>query len=107
MQAQPNYEPLIGDSAGVYSVDLTIELPPMIPGSYTMDFWIGPHAMQTFDRIRQATTFEIVDSPNPARYFPYSAHRGSIVPTSTVTVSLISTEHPPSNLASHPKKAAQ
>ena len=107
MQAQPNYEPLIGGSAGVYGVDLTIELPPMIPGSYTMDFWIGPHAMQTFDRIRQATTFEIVDSPNPARYFPYSAHRGSIVPTSTVTVSLISTEHPPSNLASHPKKAAQ
>ena len=75
----------------MYRVDVTIELPPMIPGLYTLDFWIGAHT-GTLDLIRQAVTVEIVESPNPRRSFPYTPDHGSIVPHSTANVSMIPDE---------------
>jgi lipopolysaccharide transport system ATP-binding protein len=91
MQAEPRCEPFIGGEPGTYCVDLSIELPPLIPGLYTLDLWIGPHNTETYDRIRQAVTIEIVDSPNPTRSFPYYLEHGSIMPTSTLIVSPMST----------------
>jgi lipopolysaccharide transport system ATP-binding protein len=92
MQAEPSCEPFIARSPGLYRVDLTIELPPLIPGFYTLDFWIGPHNTETVDWIRQAVTIEIVESPNPRRSFPYTIDHGSIVPISTASVSVIPIE---------------
>src|SRR5262249_17977800 len=53
MQAEPSIEPFIGGAPGTYNVDLTIELPPLVPGIYGLDFWIGPHNRETSDWIRQ------------------------------------------------------
>jgi hypothetical protein len=86
MQAEPRCEPFIGGAPGVYFVDLTIELPPLVPGLYTLDFWIGSHNTETYDWIRQAVSIEISESPNPGRSYPYHLDHGSIIPTSTATV---------------------
>jgi homopolymeric O-antigen transport system ATP-binding protein len=86
MQAEPRYEPFIGAKPGLYWVDLSIELPPLVPGVYGLDFWIGPHNSETFDWIRQAIAIEIVDNPSPGRTFPYTLDHGVIVPKSTATI---------------------
>ena len=49
MQAEPRCEPFIGGAAGTYSVDLSIELPALVPGIYYLDFWIGSHNEQTIE----------------------------------------------------------
>ena len=93
MQAEPKCEPFIGGSPGTYNVDLRIKLPPLVPGVYTLDFWIGSHYSETIDWIRRAVAVEIVESPNPTRSFPYTLEHGSIVPISTVEVSKSVIEH--------------
>ena len=100
MQAQPKCEPFIGGSPGLYSVNIRIELPPLIPDPYTLDFWIGPHYFETFDLIRQAVTIEITESPNQDRSVPYTLQFGSIVPKSTATVFTISREQQAATLES-------
>ncbi len=89
MQAEPKSEPFIGGQPGTYCLDLKIELPPLVPGLYTLDFWLGRHNTEPFDFIRQAITVEVTESPSPARTFPYSLAHGSIVPISTASVSKI------------------
>jgi lipopolysaccharide transport system ATP-binding protein len=86
MQAEPKSEPFIGGTPGLYSLELTIDLPPLIPGAYNLDFWIGSHNTQTFDYIRPAVMFEIFENPNPRRTFPYTPDHGHIVPISGVRV---------------------
>ena len=84
MQVQPKYEPFIGGSPGIYRIDLSVELPPVLAGLYTLDFWIGLHQRETFDWIPQAIAIEIVEGPDPTRSLPYLLDHGSIVPISRV-----------------------
>jgi len=86
MQAEPSVEPFIGGDRGTYNVDLTIDLPPLVPGTYGLDFWIGPHNTETDDYIREAIKFEIVESPTVGRIFPYHKDHGFIVPRSRAHV---------------------
>jgi len=86
MQAEPKSEPFIGGAPDLYSLELNIELPPLIPGVYNLDFWIGSHNTQTFDYIRSAVMFEVSDNPSPGRTFPYTPEHGSIVPMSNARV---------------------
>jgi lipopolysaccharide transport system ATP-binding protein len=86
MQAQPHVEPFIGDAPSTCSADLTIELPPLVPGIYGLDFWIGPHNTETYDVIRGAIKFEITQSPTPGRTFPHTRDHGYIVPVSRMHV---------------------
>ena len=69
MQALPKAQPFIEGSVGEYSVDVEIELPPLIPGVYAMDFWIGSHHDRTMDLVRQACVFEVTESPLRAEHF--------------------------------------
>jgi lipopolysaccharide transport system ATP-binding protein len=85
MQAEPLAEPFIGGSPGTYKVDIKIWLPPLVPGLYTLDFWIGRHNTEGIDFVRSAVCIEITESPNPVRTFPYSPAHGSIAPISTAT----------------------
>jgi lipopolysaccharide transport system ATP-binding protein len=84
MQAQPKFEPFIGGAPGLSSIELDVDLPPLIPGSYNIDFWIGPHYTEAFDYIRRAVMFEIFDSPSPGRTYPHTIEHGHIVPVSRV-----------------------
>ena len=64
MQAEPKPQPFIGSTPGKYRVDLSVDLPPLVPGIYWLKFWIGTHNTRTVDNIRQAVAFEIVDNPS-------------------------------------------
>jgi len=86
MQALPKVEPFIGGAPGTYSIDLIIDLPPLIPGIYALEFWIGPNNLETFDHVRQELVIEIDDSPSPGRSFSHTPDHGYIVPFSTVSV---------------------
>jgi ABC-type polysaccharide/polyol phosphate transport system, ATPase component len=86
MQALPKFEPFVGGTAGSHSMELTVELPPLVPGIYYLDFWIGPHSTDTYDYIRQAVMVQVVDTPSPGRTYPFSPNHGSVVPKSTVVV---------------------
>src|SRR5262249_45630111 len=86
MQAEPRIDPFIGGANSTYHVDLTIELPPLVPGVYGVDFWIGPHNTETFDWVRDAIKFEIVESPTRGRTFPHFRDHGFIVPISRASV---------------------
>jgi lipopolysaccharide transport system ATP-binding protein len=86
MQAEPSVEPFIGGARSTYNVDLTIDLPPLVPGIYGLDFWIGPHNTKTSDWVREAIKFEIVESPTRGRTFPHFRDHGFIVPISKAKV---------------------
>jgi lipopolysaccharide transport system ATP-binding protein len=86
MQALPHFEPFIPPEAGTHWIDVAIELPPLIPGTYDLGFWVGPSNAETFDWIRNAASFEIVDSPSPGRTFLHTPDHGFIVPASTASV---------------------
>jgi lipopolysaccharide transport system ATP-binding protein len=86
MQALPKTEPFIGGTPGPHSLELSIDLPPLIPGGYSLDFWIGPHYSETYDFIRQVVMFEIFDSPSPGRTFPHASDHGFIVPVSNTRI---------------------
>ena len=94
MQAVPKSEAFIGGSPGTYRVELSIALPPLIPGPYYLNFWLGRFNVATFDLVQQAVTFEIVESPDSKRSFPYRLEYGSIAPViSEVSVSKIESIH--------------
>jgi lipopolysaccharide transport system ATP-binding protein len=82
MQALPSPEPFVGGAVGVYQVDVVIELPPLIPGVYGVDFWIGPAHTDTFDYVGQTVAIEIVDGPIVGRTFQYMPEHGCIAPIS-------------------------
>jgi lipopolysaccharide transport system ATP-binding protein len=86
MQALPRCEPFIGGGSGSHAVELSIDLPPLIPGLYNLDFWIGSHFTETSDHIKQAVMFEILESPSPGRAFPHTSEHGYVVPSSNARV---------------------
>ena len=86
MQAVPSPNGFIGGDRGTYEIRIVIALPPLIPGLYCLDFWIGPHNSETSDLVRGATTFEISESPTRGRTVPHHRDHGFIVPNSTATV---------------------
>jgi lipopolysaccharide transport system ATP-binding protein len=83
MQALPKPEPFIPAISRHVLVD--IELPPLVPGIYTLDFWVGSHNTTTLDLQREVASFEVLQAPTPGRTFPYDPEHGRIVPPSTCT----------------------
>jgi lipopolysaccharide transport system ATP-binding protein len=86
MQAVPKFQPFIGGTLGTSVADINIDLPPMIPGVYNLEFWIGPHNTETSDFIRDVIAIEVVDTPSPGRSYPHTDNHGFIVPRSTSIV---------------------
>jgi lipopolysaccharide transport system ATP-binding protein len=86
MQAVPSFNPFIGGEPGTYLVELSIELPPLVPGIYYLDFWVGSHYTETFDWVRQAIKIDIADMPSAGRTFPHTADHGFIEALSTASV---------------------
>ena len=86
MQAMPNYQPFIGGAKETSYVDMTIELPPLVPGIYPLKFWIGVPNFETQDWVSDAIAIEITDSPSVDRAFPHFRDQGFIVANSTAVV---------------------
>jgi len=85
MQALPEPNPFIEGIPGAHQIQLEIELPPLIPGIYSTDFWIGSHYTNTKDYVKNVVTFEVTQSPTNDRSFPHTANHGFLVPTSLYT----------------------
>ena len=82
MQALPINKPFIPGVAGKQHLLFEIDLPPLIPGLYTSDFWIGTHYSSTLDYVKGVIKFEVTDSPSNDRNHPHTASHGFIVPNS-------------------------
>jgi len=85
MQALPTLAPFLNGGNHVHEIDVVIDLPPMIPGRYTVSFWAGGHFSDTLDHVDQRVEFEIAHSPTAGRAFPHAGDHGYIVPHSRVS----------------------
>lgn len=86
LQAIPRDTPFIDFSETAQRVVATINLPPLIPGTYQVTAWIGSHYAATFDEVAAAMTFRIVDSPQMNRSFPHFQSHGFMVSESSVVL---------------------
>lgn len=84
MQALPTQEGFVRSRKGLHVLKVVLELPPMVPGSYSINAWVGSHYTETIDLAEAIASFEIVRSPTPGRTIPHSPDRGFIVPRSIV-----------------------
>jgi lipopolysaccharide transport system ATP-binding protein len=82
MQAIPESQSFTTGSLGIHKITVEIELPPIIPGVYLADFWIGSHYTNTIDYVRHAIAFEVEHSPILKRTFPHYRDHGFIAPIS-------------------------
>jgi hypothetical protein len=80
MQVLPATSPFIAGRAGKQRLAIEIDLPPLIPGHYSLDFWIGSHFSSTVDYVKDVVSFEVADSPSADRSFPHSSNHGFLVP---------------------------
>lgn len=94
MQALPSITPFVPGGRGDYEIIVKIVLPPLIPGTYWMTFWLGPHNMETYDIVRSALSFDITESPTPGRTFPHTPDHGYIVPPCNYAVKRRTNEGP-------------
>ncbi|MFZ1107935.1 MAG: ABC transporter ATP-binding protein [Rhodomicrobium sp.] len=90
MQALPHHTPFIEAQPGLHKIDIIIDLPPLIPGNYIADFWLGSHNTSTIDAVGDAVSFEITTSPTKGRTFPHTKNHGTIVPLSRCEHSFLS-----------------
>jgi hypothetical protein len=84
MQAMPTLERFIKSDSSTKRYKVTIELPPLVPGSYSTSYWIGSHNTETYDWVESVVSFEIAESPTPGRSFHHTRDHGYIVPLSSV-----------------------
>jgi lipopolysaccharide transport system ATP-binding protein len=82
MQAIPTCTPFIRDGSSRQTVNVTIELPPLVPGTYGVAIWVGSHNTETYDQTRPCVSFTIDRSPTPERTFPHHPAAGAVVPKS-------------------------
>jgi len=82
MQALPAASPFVPGERGRYKLFLDVVLPPLIPATYWLTFWMGPHNNETSDEVRSELCFDITESPTPGRTFPHTVDHGYIVPIS-------------------------
>jgi lipopolysaccharide transport system ATP-binding protein len=82
MQAIPSIDPFIAFDLQENTFHTEIELHGLIPDTYTLSVWIGPHNTETYDWQTDILSFEITGSPTPNRIFPHHYQNGFIVPPS-------------------------
>jgi lipopolysaccharide transport system ATP-binding protein len=86
MQSLPLPRPFLAMTPGLHELTIRIDLPPLIPGRYLADVWVGSHHTVTNDYIKSAVAFEISEGPVSGRSFPYSPDHGRMFPVSHLGV---------------------
>lgn len=84
MQSLPRLEAFIHHENKEHCARITVKLPPLIPGEYTVSVWAGSHFTETLDEVRDAQVFEVASSPTIGRTFPHHFSHGQIVPVSEI-----------------------
>jgi lipopolysaccharide transport system ATP-binding protein len=84
MQSIPTMTPFLGYSKTYTQVQVFVDLPPLIPGDYSVGLWMGSSLGTTIRAIREAVSFSVSDSPTPERTAPHNVSRGYFVPVSRI-----------------------
>lgn len=84
MQAIPEINGFIKPSNTSHEIITIIDLPPLIPGNYYVQAWVGSHFTETHDHVQECVSFRVDDSPTIGRSYPHSKEHGFIVPKSRV-----------------------
>jgi lipopolysaccharide transport system ATP-binding protein len=84
MQAIPSIDTFIGKHMVDRPFNVEIYLTGLVPDSYSVSVWIGPHNTETYDYQDDILAFEVLTTPTEGRTFPHSAERGFIVPNSKI-----------------------
>ncbi|GAB1445794.1 hypothetical protein MASR2M41_15190 [Flammeovirgaceae bacterium] len=82
MQALPDARPFIKFSTKPHTLEILVELPPLIPDTYYVSAWVGSHFLNTLHQVDDIVGFRIDKSPTPNRSFPHLYDNGILVPIS-------------------------
>ena len=86
MQALPSLTPFITLPSLDGNLSIRVTLPPLIPGTYFITVWFGPHNNETYDHVERCVQFEVVDSPTSGRTFAHTSDHGYVVPESSCSL---------------------
>ncbi len=84
MQAIPTLDCFLTSDLPLRHFRISVILPPLVPGTYYVTVWAGPHNVHTYDVVTSAVAFEVLDTPTKGRTFPHTRDHGQIVPISTI-----------------------
>lgn len=84
MQAIPTLAPFISGEVAEHEIRIEVDLPPLIPETYIVGVWLGPHNTETYDEVTETVSFDVSEPPTQGRTFPYHANHGYIVPESRI-----------------------
>ena len=84
MQAIPRITPFLEFDGTDREYLFQVDLVGLIPDSYFVSVWIGPHNTETYDWQKDILSFEIHQSPTEGRTFPHHYDNGFIVPNSKI-----------------------
>jgi lipopolysaccharide transport system ATP-binding protein len=84
MQAIPSITPFLEINGGERDHLFQVDLVGLIPDSYFVSIWIGPHNSETYDWQKDVLSFEVHQSPTEGRTFPHHYDNGFIVPNSRI-----------------------
>lgn len=84
MQALPTLECLIKSDSSANRFCINIQLPPLVPGHYSVTLWMGPHNTETYEELASVVSFDITETPTKGRSYPHSRNHGYIVPISSL-----------------------
>jgi lipopolysaccharide transport system ATP-binding protein len=87
MQALPTIHGFIAPKPDLHKLRVTLDLPKMVPGHYSLTVWVGQHNTNTYDEIKNCVSFEITESPTEGRTAPHGYDHGYIVPDATIEYS--------------------
>jgi lipopolysaccharide transport system ATP-binding protein len=79
IETVPSLSAFVPGKPGQYQITVDISLPLLIPGTYWVSFWLGPHGSETYDSLYGALSFDVLDSPTPGRTFPHNPEHGYVV----------------------------
>ena len=84
MQAIPSITPFLECNGKEKDYLFQVDLVGLIPDSYFVSVWIGPHNSETYDWQKDILSFEVQQSPTAGRTFPHHYDNGFIVPNSKI-----------------------
>jgi len=84
MQAIPQINPFLEFDGTDREYHFQLDLVGLIPDSYFVSVWIGPHNSETYDWQKDILSFEIHQSPTEGRTYPHHYDNGFIVPNSKI-----------------------
>ncbi len=87
LQFIPSYIGFIKPQLGIQDFKISCDLPPIMPGTYSISVWAGSHFSETYRHYIDIITFEVIESPVLNRVYPFSKNHGYIYPSSIILTS--------------------